>query len=581
MVAAVRTPASHAILYIDHAFHLSPLTLTYHATSARHLTSGRTDVIPPSTSVEVDSAYCPRCLTYCDVASASLGFCQVDLDSESSSSAVSCKDCPVCFSPLAISIDAAGPIDASAGDSTRLICHYLCGHCQWSSQECGVTSNADKLLELRNDQPDQVRENDLEKQRQMVIADASKRLELCLRQKLESKNRVGDQLFQSLSEIWKQKEKDKERKRRLGLGALDKSNANNLTNEMSWSLASLEQSLEERRKDRASLLTHSISSTGPIKHDANKSNIEAVGDQGVGTSNSKPVVIPTAQQVAAQMAVTTATPSLRSDLLPLPVPFHARVSRRCLAEQAAGKTGILVKPKLNPLEGDSSLRAGHGQWYKKDSSAVHVVPRVQICRHGSDSTRQRYAVLLKVRNPTLSMVRLRFSSPSFSKPGDCAPGEQISTIPERELQNIPIDPFKETFVNARICSPSSTESLVPTEWLVLEHAEDLFLDMGKGQEEDPTEVRDWDASLALDSLGHCISEFHVLATRKDTAWVELVLSTDSNTEDIHPNKCYLAIPIAMQIEVGNGSWDGSLIKKRDLPKENIDFVTLNLVALLS
>jgi hypothetical protein len=346
-------------------------------------------------------------------------------------------------------------------------------------------------------------------------------------------------------------------------------------------LAVLERSLEEKRKDRASLFTHSTSSIGPIKHEANKANIEAVGDQGVGTSNSEPIVIPTAQQVAAQMAVTTATPRLRSDLLPLPVPFHARVSRRCLAEQAAGKTGILVKPKLNPLEGDSSLRAGHGQWYKKDSSAVHVVPRVQICRHGSDSTRQRYAVLLKVRNPTLSMVRLRFSSPSFSKPGDCPTGEQISTIPERELQNIPIDPFRETFANARICSPSSTESLGPTEWLVLEHAEDLFLDMGKGREEDPTEVRDWDASLALDSLGSRISEFHVLGTRKDTAWVELVLSTDSNTEDIHPKKFYLAIPMAMQIEVGNGSWDGSLIKKRDLPEENIDFVTLNLVALLS
>eukprot|EP00804_Cyclotella_cryptica_P012601 CCRYP_014734-RA/>CCRYP_014734-RA protein AED:0.23 eAED:0.23 QI:0/-1/0/1/-1/1/1/0/571 len=571
MVVVVQKPADNAILYIDHANHLTPLTLTYHATSARHLTSGRTDVIPPSTSVEVDSAYCPRCLTYCDVASASLGFCQVDLDSGSSSSAVSCKDCPVCFSPLAISIDDVGPCDASAGASPRLICQYLCGHCQWSSRECGVTSNADKLLELRTDQSDAARENDLEKQRQMVIADASKQLELCLRQKLESKNRVGDELFQSLCDTWKQKEKNEERKRRLGLGTLEKSNAINLTNEKSWSLGVLEQALEEKKK--------SISSTGTVKQVANNSNVEATDGQGVATSKSEPVIIPTPQQVAAQMAISTATPRLRSDLFPLPVPFNARVSRRCLAEQAAGRTGILVKPKLNPLEGDSSLRAGHGQWYKKDSSAVHVVPRVQICTHGSDSTRQRYAMLLKVRNPTLSMVRLRFSSPSLSKRDDGA-GEQISTIPERELQNIPIDPFSETFVNARICSPSSTDSLVPTEWLVLENAIDLFLDMGKGQEEDPIEVRDWDPSSVLDSTDCRISKFRVLATRKDTAWVELVLSTDYQ-EVIDSKRLHLAIPIAMQIEVGNGSWDASLIKKRDLQEDSIDFVTLNLVALLS
>ena len=55
----------------------------------------------------------------------------------------------------------------------------------------------------------------------------------------------------------------------------------------------------------------------------------------------------------------------RNDLLPLPIPLRVRRSRRCRAELAEGRPGILLKPKLNPLEGDSSLRTGHGQWWRK------------------------------------------------------------------------------------------------------------------------------------------------------------------------------------------------------------------------
>lgn len=53
------------------------------------------------------------------------------------------------------------------------------------------------------------------------------------------------------------------------------------------------------------------------------------------------------------------------DLLPLPIPLRPRMSRRCRAELAEGRPGILLKPKFNPLEGDSSQRTGHGQWWKK------------------------------------------------------------------------------------------------------------------------------------------------------------------------------------------------------------------------
>jgi hypothetical protein len=52
-------------------------------------------------------------------------------------------------------------------------------------------------------------------------------------------------------------------------------------------------------------------------------------------------------------------------LLPLSIPLMLRQSRRCREELADGRPGILLKPKLNPLEGDSSLPTGHGQWFRK------------------------------------------------------------------------------------------------------------------------------------------------------------------------------------------------------------------------
>lgn len=552
------------VLYIDHAKHLTPLALAYHATASRHLTTGRTDVIPPSTSVEVDSAYCPRCLTYCDAASASLGFCQVDLES---SPLVSCKECPICFSPLAVSIDHV----KSEGDSDEqhLVCHYLCGHCKWSSQECGVISNADKLIEYKTDPTDPSKEVDSEKRRLQVVADVSKQLECCLRERLQKKNQAGDDVFKSLTNMWAKKEKDEDRRRRLGLAAVD-----DVTNSkgQTWSLDVLEQSLTEKKIKLTSLYTSDVTSTGLISN--------ATNDEAENPSNVVQSPLPTSQQVAAQMAISTTAPRFRSDLFPLPVPFRVRVNRRCLAEQAAGKTGILVKPKLNPLEGDSSLRAGHGQWFKKDSSAVNSVPRVEIHRYGKDLAGRSYAILFKIRNPTLSTIRFRFSSPALDDNSENIVNSRSALVEEHELQNIPIDPFHQTYVSARMCSTKLMDgSLAPTEWLELENAEDLFLDVGNRQQEVPAEVQEWEARAVLNSLDDKNrSNLHAVAVQRDTAWIQMTLSLESIPES--SDKTHVAFPLGMQIEVGNGSWEASLIKKRDLPRDEIDIVTLNILALL-
>lgn len=560
-------PPSGAVVYVDHANHLSPLTLTYHATAARHLTSGRSDVIPPSTTVEVDSAYCPRSLIFCDASSASSGL-QKD---------GGCKDCPICFSPVSFSIDKNVSL-TSEGAITHLVCSYLCGHCQWSSRECGVTSNADKLLEYTTpDDVDIEKKKELEKQRGLAIAEISKELESCLQQRIMEKNKVGDDLFNAITTMWAQREQDEQRRKRMVIGTTQTKGGIDDSSGESWSLQTLERSLLKKKMEL------DASNSTPEK-EGTLTSFQDNDDKMAGDTTGNPKDIPTANQIAAQMTLTTTTPQSRSDLFPLPVSYRARVSRRCRAELAAGRTGILVKPKLNPLEGDTSLRAGHGQWWKKDSSAVHVVPRVQLCRHGADTKTQKYAALMKVKNPTLNMIRLRLSGPSDLEE-EKTEGEDTSTsfpqIDEHELENILVDPFTETFVQGVLCNPESMVSLTPTDFFVLEPADDPFLDIGKGKEEEPPAVKDWDATSTLDSMDDSnTSQLKLVATRGDTAWVELILC-NATAEDFSSNvNKYLALPLALQIEVGNGSWEASLIKRRDLPDEEQDLVTLSLVTLL-
>ena len=544
------------VLYVDHANHLTPLTLAYHATASRHLTSGRSDVIPPSTSVEIDSAYCPRSLTFCDVASALSG------DG-------GCKDCPVCFSPVSISIDEN---ILAASSNGRLVCHYLCGHCNWSSQECGVTSNADELLEyLTSNETDASKEDELEKQRGLAISEISRELAASLQRRISEKNKDVNALFNSIVTIWAKREQEEQRRNRMNIGTT-MSQGNLDRGGTSWSREVLEQSLLEKKK---SMNTLYISRKADYSRD----------DIKMGDTSGIPENLPTSQQMAAQMTINATSPQSRSHLLPLPVYYRARVSRRCRAELAAGRTGILIKPKLNPLEGDTSLRAGHGQWWKKDSSAVHAVPRVRICRQGEDLTCQKYAALLKVKNPTLNTIRLRLSGPSsLDVDTEEANYTPFPLVDPRELQNLLVDPFSETFVQGRLCSPDATSSVTPTDFFVLDPADDPFLDIGKGHEGDPSEVRDWDAMAILGALDiGKASQLRIVSTKGDTAWVELVVCNadtvdEVSSDTVNANAC-LAVPLALQIEVGNGSWEASLIKRRDMPAEEKDLVTLYLFAL--
>lgn len=224
--------------------------------------------------------------------------------------------------------------------------------------------------------------------------------------------------------------------------------------------------------------------------------------------------------------------------LPIPIPLRPRKSRRCLAELAEGRPGILVKPKLNPLEGDTSLRSSHGQWFKKDSSAILVLPRVRVEKQHLN------AMLLVVHNPTLGAVKLSFGPSTYA-------GEPMFENPSQRtphLNHIIVDSLRNAVLDDVTLD---TSFRAPTSDIVsLDAVEDSFLELGGNAIQIPELVQGWTS----DKLGW-------IAQQGDTAWFAL---------DMGESGC---VALAMNIDVAKGSWESSLIKS----DQKGDVVTFDMV----
>jgi hypothetical protein len=204
----------------------------------------------------------------------------------------------------------------------------------------------------------------------------------------------------------------------------------------------------------------------------------------------------------------------------------------------------------------------------KDSSAIEVLPRVRVSIHASDES--RHAFLLKVSNPTLGIIRLRLAASDYA-------GEHVwneKTAKTSFLANLLVDPLTQVSVDAQL-DPRVATSLEPTESCQLDPAEDSFLEIGKSTNDVPLEVSRWDAgSVLVDAKFSAESpaSLRLVAQRKSTAWFEFVLMEPTTTPNIHS-----AVPLALQIQVGDGSWESSLVQTQRLADDSIDFVSFDLV----
>ena len=511
------SPPSTFVLYVDHSGHAAPLSLCYHATASRRLSSSLNDRHPPSTIEEVDSAYCPQCLTFHDAGTASnLGHCPK----------ASCKRCPLCQSIASLAFE----------DNE---CFYDCGYCDWTSKECGLIVSIEAGTVVNRETMAKA----TEQMKQLLEAVMSR----------DDADSNQSQYKDKLAVLEGVVKEELRRKKHPNLVPMTKKSAGATTAVTPWSLEQLEASLEAK--------SHPLASDGSA---AEKSQ----GQQQQGTSSTVSSLDGSVEKTCVD-SILLQSHAVRSgkDLLPLPVQLRPRKSRRCRAELAEGRPGILVKPKLNPLEGDTSLRTGHGQWWKKDASAVQVIPKVSIVQHQHTGDAV-HAFLLKISNPTLGQVKLRLAPSSFlvdnnKKTKKSNDEETMTNTSTKQLNNMLVHSLYRTRLDVTV-NTGVTLQTPPSDMIELDSVDDTFLDLGRS--EIPEQVTSWDGN----SSNADKDAFRVVATKGDSAWVEYVLA--KKLEGTVPG-----IPVSLQIQVGGGSWESSLVKA----KANDDFVVFDIVLLWS
>jgi hypothetical protein len=384
------------VLYVDHQDHPAPLSLCYHATGARRLSSS-VNRYPPSTVTEVDNAYCPQCLNYHDAVTACSrmgGFCNK----------ASCQKCPLCRSICGVAVVVAAMENNHNTNTTQTqpLLVYRCGNCSWDSRACGLQQVVS---------PEDVDENTGTLSR-VEMARALEDLGLQLRNRRQAQEDALQSQWRQLEVAWLERTQVEKCPSSLSSSALKSSSVSRASTSTSrsshhhtitkrsplddeWSVEVLEASLQEKRKNLITtdqsmesivgLAVYRPSLKGGDEDRPVTSKVQDDDNDNVVEDDRTRCRIST-KSMQLQIINSALLPvhdnnnnddddddeKLLTELLPLPIPLRVRTSRRCRAELAEGRPGILLKPKLNPLEGDTSMRSQHGQWWKKVCICIYI-----------------------------------------------------------------------------------------------------------------------------------------------------------------------------------------------------------------
>jgi hypothetical protein len=216
--------------------------------------------------------------------------------------------------------------------------------------------------------------------------------------------------------------------------------------------------------------------------------------------------------------------------------------------------------------------------FPQDSSAVHVIPRVRAVKHAALENGKR-VFLLKVTNPTLGTIRLRFSPSSYQGELDPESDQKKKTTTTPLLSQVLVDTFTDEHVDVEI-KCNAFESLAPTQEVELLSAEDSFIEFGGKSKEVPYEVLKWDPAQAEAAATASGSNavMRLVAQSASAAWFELLSSTlPTPSNDADRSLFSPAVPLALQIEVGNGSWQSSLVQPKQPEGEGKDWATFDLL----
>jgi dynactin 4 len=309
----------NAVLYVDHRGHPAPLMECFHATASRRLSS-TVYRYPVATSQEVDSAYCPQCLTFHDASTAAeLGYC----------SKPACRRCPLCLSVASVHT-------SNEAASGGIECFFQCGFCDWTSKVCDLTVTVPS-------------DGDGGKLDRLELMRAAEDMNSMLMERRKQAIQRLDEMHRSLTDHWSKYRAQQHRHE-------TKRQAEEL-----WSLELLEANVQAKAAAMRTGRVDCPLPTSPNMPVQRRSIQEIMAQQSSAqVASAETKFADTVSLLSYHLQSMDAAP-----LLPLSIPLMLRQSRRCREELADGRPGILLKPKLNPLEGDSSLPTGHGQWFRK------------------------------------------------------------------------------------------------------------------------------------------------------------------------------------------------------------------------
>ena len=143
------------------------------------------------------------------------------------------------------------------------------------------------------------------------------------------------------------------------------------------------------------------------------------------------------------------------------------------------------------------------------------------------------------------------------------------------LENICVEPLNQKIVSASL-APEISKSIQASTVCELEPGEDSFLDLGRSIYDEPELVYKWKADEVLAESTVSAdnpSSIRVIDTRKSSAWLEFIVMERAPAQAGYSS----AVALSLQIEVGNGSWESSLIQPEKQDGNEKDMVNFDLV----
>lgn len=672
------SPSSAAhILYMDDQNHLVPLLNCYHSTASRSLCSSTTASLPtryPVTTLSyVDSYYCSNCFQYYDtiqgINKPLSGVC---------SKCYMCPFCCSNVMIHCVPTPSATS-ESQHGDSVQSFdCYYKCHNCDYTSKQHCAPQLMVKLLLIVPSKSSTTKDNKILIENATAptntfkhwnaLQSAAKDLlaTMIRRQYYTSKTTVSHfhHQYTLLVDRWKAYFEIQQRKRNFSrmnrrpvMPAESTDNRNNNKAIAKWSMSELEAKLRSINDDTTQSVIpadkvasnescgfdHDLlqNNSGYIRRKSIHDILMQQKQQGICADDETTNEIKKQYDEWKNISMisyltqsvlfdencsnknvneTSTTQHITSfsvmSYYPIPRPFQIRYSIRSKKDVLIHhRPGIVLKTKLNPLDGDSSTShssAVIGQWYRKDSSAIYTIPHVQVTRkYGYDgattnaathgiTTPTTHFFLLQVTNPTLGPIRFRLLlsqstasdiskySDDFSHWNDNESDVDVNTT-TATFRNVLLDPLhRSTTEELRVLlfgSNLSASTETPT--IELQSMEDsILLDYASTS---PTAhgissntrnvLPDAINDLGLDhhsnyNVDRSYNRLRFVAQNASTAWYEL--SVVEPMIQHHPNTSATSsygIPMILEIDLGNGSWESSLIP---VEKEN-DTVRLDLV----